>query len=139
MRSAGDMDKYITEPVAVIGGGAAWLISRVLRSPAVAKVLANAPSGLDRADIAATVTAIHAAGRAYENRLDRERRDNADRPGAVVPQSWTTEQTATYLGLSLRRTQELAPELDGRRIGGRWLIPAVAVQSYEQQKAERTA
>jgi hypothetical protein len=128
--------RFISEPSAVISGPAAWLLSRILRSPSVVKVLTNAP---DQADIAATVAAIHCAGRAYENHLDRRRHDNAVTPGAVVPQCWTTEQTATYLGLSLRRTQELAPELDGRRIGGRWLIPESAVRGYERTKAGHAA
>ena len=125
------MEKFISEPSAVISGAPAWLLSRILRSPSVVKVLTNAP---DHADIASTVTAIHAAGRAYENRLDRQRRDNAVTPGAVVPQCWTTEQTATYLGLSLRRVQELAPELDGERVGRRWLIPAAAVHEYAERR-----
>jgi excisionase family DNA binding protein len=124
----------VDQPCAVVSGAPAWLLSRVLRSERVTKVLANPHTGVDRADLAAVVNAIHRAGRAHENRLDRQRRDNADPPGADVQHCWTTEQTATYLGLSLRRVQELAPELDGERVGRRWLIPAAAAHEYSERR-----
>jgi excisionase family DNA binding protein len=135
----GPVDRLISEPAAMVSGSAAWLLSRLLRSPSVVKVLTNAP---DRADIAATVDAIHAAGRAHANRPEQERRDNATAPGAVAAQSaadWSTGQAADYLQISRRRAQELASELDGEKIGRAWRIPASAVRAYQRQKAERAA
>jgi hypothetical protein len=133
------MERFLDEPTAMVSGSAAWLLSRLLRSPHVVKVL-NAPSGgLDRAAISATVAAIHCAGRAYESRLDQQRRDNALAPGAIVAESWTTQHTADYLRISRRRAQELATELDGKRIGRQWAIPAAAVRAYERRKAGRAA
>lgn len=131
--------QFIGVPTAMVSGASAWLIARILRSPNVIKVRTNPPSGLDRADIAATVRAIHEAGRAWENSLALQQRDNAVALSAVVPHCWTTQQTAMYLRLSLRRVQELAPELGGRRNGRQWLIPAAAVRAYEQQRAGNAA
>jgi hypothetical protein len=129
------VEKFISEPSAVISGAPAWLLSRVLRSERVTKVLANPHTGVDRADLAAVVDAIHRAGRAYANRLDQQRRDNADPPGADVQQSWTTKRAAEHLEISQRRVQELAAGLGGRRVGREWRIPEVAVREYERTKA----
>lgn len=132
-------EHFIDEPSAIISGAPATLLSRLLGSPYVVKVLAHSPSGVDPNELAAVLDAIHRAGRAHENRLDQQRRDDAEPLGAVMPHCWTTEQAATYLGLSARRVQELALELDGQRIGRRWLIPETAVRCYKQTKAGNAA
>jgi hypothetical protein len=139
MRSAGDMDKFITEPTALVSGSTAWLLSKVLHSPTVIKVLVNAPASVNRADLNATVAAIDAAGRAWETGLCLQKRDNAITPSAVVQHCLTTEQASDYLKLSVRRVQELAPSLDGKRIGRRWMLPAAAVREYEQRKTSPAA
>jgi hypothetical protein len=133
------VERFVDQPCAVVNGAPAWLLSRLLRSERVTKVLANPQTGVDQADLAAVVDAIHRAGRAHTNRLYQRQRDNAAAPGAVAAQSWSTAQAAAYLGLSLRRVQELAPELDGQRIGRQWAIPAAAAREYQRQKAERAA
>jgi hypothetical protein len=132
-------ERFLTQPTAQVYGGSAWLLSRILRSPAVIKVLDNPPAGMDRSDIAATALAIHAAGRAWESDLTLQRRDTAIPLSATVPHCLTTEQAGSYLRLSVRRIQELAPSLGGKRIGRRWSIPAAAVQQYGQRKATRAA
>ena len=122
------------QPCAVVSGAPAWLLSRVLRSERVTTVLANPHTGVDRADLAAVVNAIHRAGRAHANRLDQQRRDNADPPGADVQQCWTTKRAAEYLEISQRRVQELAGELGGTRVGREWRLAEVAVRQYGEQR-----
>jgi Helix-turn-helix domain len=132
------MDRLITEPTAQISGGAAWLISRVLASENLAKVLSRPPAGVDRADVAAAIAAINAAGRAWETDLTLRQRDNATALSATVPQSattWTTAEAADYLKISRRRAQEIAANLGGTRIGRHWVIPVVAVRRLAEQRA----
>jgi hypothetical protein len=128
------VERFVDQPCAVVSGAPAWLLSRVLRSERITKVLANLHTGVDQAELAATVNAIHRAGRVHENRVDQQRRGNAIAPGTVVPHCWSTEQTAEYLGLSRRRVQELAPALGGKRIGRRWAIPAAAAHDFAERR-----
>jgi excisionase family DNA binding protein len=135
-RSDGRMDKLISEPSAIIGGSAAWLLSRVLRSPDIRRVLDNPPGWIERGDITAMVTAVDLAARAFVASQPAPRRGKMTPLGAVVPESeWSTRQAAEYLGISRRRVQELAEELGGQRVGQRqWLLPEIAVREYERRK-----
>jgi subtilisin family serine protease len=81
------MDRLISEPTAQVSGGAAWLISRVLASANVAKVLSRPPAGVDTADVAAEIAAINAAGRAWETDLTLRQRGNATALSAAMAQS----------------------------------------------------
>jgi hypothetical protein len=130
-------DGFIDAPAALIDGGAALFISRVLASPGVKKVLEHPPAWVGRGDITAAVRALYLAGKAFENTFTALERGNRTTSGAVAEQCWSTQRTADYLRISRRRAQELAPELDGKRIGRQWAIPAAAVRAYERQKAER--
>jgi hypothetical protein len=132
------VDRLITEPTAKVSGGAAWLISRVLASENVAKVLARPPAGVDTADVEATIAAINAAGRAWETGVTLRQRDNATALSATMAHSaanWTTAEAADYLKISRRRAQEIAADLGGTRIGRHWVIPAVAVRRLAEQRA----
>jgi excisionase family DNA binding protein len=131
------VERFVDQPCAVVSGAPAWLLSRLLRSERVTKVLANPQTGVDQADLATVVDAIHRAGRAHENRLNQRQRDNATASGAVTAQSWSTKQAADHLGMSQRRVQELAGELGGARVGREWRIPEVAVREYQQRKVDR--
>jgi hypothetical protein len=136
------VDKFIGQGSAVIGGPAAWLLARILASPDVARVLACPPSWIERGQVIDMVTAVDLAGRAFETLLTARERGEKTHLGAAVAQSaadWTTRETAEYLRISVRRTQELAADLGGRRIGRQWLIPAAGVRAYEQRKVERAA
>lgn len=131
------MNHRYCEETALVSGAPAWLLSLVLSSSRVVTVLANPPTGVDRADVAATIAAINRASRAYINRLEVQRRDNATTPNEGMPQSatWTTQQAATYLQLSRRRVQEIASELGGERVGREWRLPEMAVREYAERNA----
>lgn len=130
-------DRFI-ESAAVVSGGSAWLLSRILLSANVAKVIANPPSWLDRADLAATVAAIHRAASAQARRLELAQRETAtvlDATAPDCPSSWTVQRAADYLRLSPRRVQEIAlVELGGRRVGRSWQLDETAVRAYERQR-----
>lgn len=133
------MTRYV-ESAAIVSGGAAWLLSRILSSPNVNKVVTHPPGWLDRAQIVETVEAIHQAGREFEARSAAPERGNSTMSSAVVVQSeWTTEQAAAYLNLSARRVQEIAPQLGGTRTGRRWRIPAIAVLEYGERRRNEAA
>ena len=129
--------RFISAPSAVISGPAAWLLSRLLSSPDNRRVLDNPPTWIERDAVADAITAIHLAGRAFVTPQAALERGKTATVGAAVADStvnWTTQQTASYLRISVRRTQELAPELDGVRVGRQWLIPAVVVRLYAEQR-----
>lgn len=127
-------ERYI-DSGALVRGSSAWLISRILNSPAVAKVVTSPPRLVDRAELAATVAAIHQASRAFETSVTALERGNETTAGAVAPQSeWTTKQAADHLRMSQRRVQELAAELGGRKIGRQWLLDEVAVRREHQRR-----
>jgi hypothetical protein len=128
--------RFISAPSAIIGGSAAWLLSRLLRSPDIRRVLDNPPSWIERGDIADAVTAINKAAKAFVASQPAPTRGQMATLGAVVSESeWTTHQAAEYLGISQRRVQEIAPELGGQRVGQRqWLLPEIAVREYERRK-----
>lgn len=136
------MDKFINAG-AVISGGPVWLLSRILRSPDVARVLGCPPSWIERDALADTVTAIHLAARAFEVSLAAPERGETATLSAVVPHSaadWTTREAAEHLRMSQRRVQELAAaELGGRLVGREWRIPEVAVREYGRTKAGNAA
>jgi hypothetical protein len=134
--------RFISEPSAVISGPAAWLLARLLRSPDVARVLACPPSWIERGQVIDMVTTVDLAARAFEASITAPKRGESTSLGAVVAHSaadWTTKETAEFLTISVRRAQELAPDLGGRRAGRQWRIPATAVRAYEQRKAKRAA
>ena len=127
-------DRFL-EHAAVVAGDTAWLLSRILVSPDVAKVVANPPRWCDRAELAATVAAIHRAARASRELAQRE---DADQTDAEAPESgtgWSVKHSAGYLGLSVRRVQELAPtELGGRLVGGVWVLDEQAVRECGRRR-----
>lgn len=132
--------RYV-EHAAIVSGGAAWLLSRILRSPAVAKLTGNPPAWLDRSEISATVNAIHHAAKAFEVASTAHERENATVVGAVDAQSdptpeWTVSRAADHLRLSPRRVQELAPELGGRRVGRQWILNELAVREYRRWRED---
>lgn len=120
-------------PSALISGGTAAFLSRLLRSPNIRRVLDRPPAWVNRADVAVTVDAIHEAGRAWETSITLQQRDNAVALGAAV-QCWTTKRAAEHLRMSQRRVQELASELGGKRIGREWRIPATMVREYAKRR-----
>ncbi|MFZ0118107.1 MAG: hypothetical protein WAL99_01380 [Pseudonocardiaceae bacterium] len=132
--------RFVDEPCAIVTGAPAWLISRLLRSPDVATVLNNPPSWIDRAEVTATVTAIHLAGRAFVAPPSALERGNQPTSSAVAAESeLTTRETAERLCLSQRRVQEIAAELGGTQVDRRWRIPEVAVREYERTRTGKAA
>lgn len=92
--------RFIAEPSAVIGGSAAWLLSRVLRSPDIRRVLESPPSWIERDAVADAVHAIDPAARAFVASQPAPERGKMTTLGAVVPESeWSTHQAAEYLGI----------------------------------------
>lgn len=132
-------DRYI-ESGALVCGSSALLLSRILRSANVATVVSNPPGWVDRADLHAQVAAIHRAAEAFETASSAHERESATPLGAVTAEldtGWPVRRAATYLGLSPRRVQELAPELGGRRAGRRqWVLDPVAVRHEKKRRAE---
>ncbi len=57
------------------------------------------------------------------------RPDSPEEP-SVESEPMTTQQLAEALGCSARNAQRLARRLDGRQIGGRWLVPRRAVAEH---------
>lgn len=132
-------DRFIASAALVVGGPA-WLLNRILRSPDVARVLDHPPSWIDRAELAATVTAINQAARVFEAAPSAFERGNRPTPGAATAESeWTTREAANHLCLSQRRVQEIAAELGGTQRERRWRIPEVAVREYGRMKAGNAA
>lgn len=126
--------RLIGADTALVAGGPAWLISRMLASPHVARLLNHPPAWIERGHLTDTVMAIDLAARAFEVSLTAPERGNEAPLGAVAGQSdWTTREAANYLGMSQRRVQELAGALGGRRVGREWRLPAAAVRKYEKQ------
>jgi excisionase family DNA binding protein len=131
--------RLIGAQTALVSGPSAWILSRILRSPDVRRILANPPAWIERGDLADTVMAIDQAGKAFEVALSALERGNEAPLSAVMPQSeFTTRQAAERLGLSQRRVQELAALLGGRRVGRQWRLPEAAVREYEKQAGRRT-
>lgn len=128
-------DRYVEG--ALVRGSSAWLLSRILASPGVAAVVNNSPQWVDRAELAATIAAIHTAARRFDTTTAALEREDAAPLGAVMPQSapgWTVRRAAAYLGLSHRRVQEIAAELGGRRVGRAWILDEAAVREYERRR-----
>lgn len=129
-------DRYVEG--ALVHGSSAWLLSRILASPGVATVVSNPPGWVDRAELAATIAAIHTAASRFDTASSAaHEREDAALLGAVTPQldpAWTVRRAADYLGLSDRRVQELAAELGGRRVGRAWILDEVAVREYERRR-----
>jgi excisionase family DNA binding protein len=131
--------RLIGARTALVSGSTAWLLSRILRSPAVKRLLAHPPAWIERGDLADTINAVDQAGKAFEVALSALERGNEAPLSAMVPQSeFTTRQAAERLGLSQRRVQELATLLGGRRVGRQWRLPEAAVREYEKQAGRRT-
>lgn len=127
------------ESAAVLSGPAALVVSRVLSSPNVVKVLSGLPPWLApyRSEISAAVQAIHRAAKAFETAATAPGRDTATVVGAVTLDSnseWTVRKAADYLGLSRRRVQELAGQLGGRRVGRLWILDEVTVRELARQR-----
>jgi hypothetical protein len=132
----------ITGPAAVITGQAAFLLSRFLRTPQVTECMRSA-GWLGGDDFDAALAAIHAAGRAWESTITLPRRDDARVSVRSLsnPATMSIEAAAGRLGLSIRRTQELAQSrlLEGQRIGRRWILDEASVQSYQHHHQKRAS
>lgn len=129
------MSRFVEQPAALVSGGPAWLLSRILPSREVVKVLSRPPPWLDRADVAATVAAIHRVAKELNPPPTALERDTATLVGAVTPESpWTVRRAVDHLQLSVRRVQELALDLGGRRVGRHWLLDEVAVREFARQR-----
>lgn len=134
-------DRYVEG--ALVRGSSAWLLSRILASPGVAAVVNNSPQWVDRAELAATIAAIHTAAQRFDTASAALEREDAAPLGAVMPQSdrdreWTVRRAADFLGLSTRRVQERAVELGGRKVGRQWIFDAAAVH-HEHEKRRQVA
>jgi hypothetical protein len=119
---------YYVAHAAIVSGAPAWLLSRIMRSPNVKKVLSTPPLWVDRAEVAAAVDAIHRAAKAFETAS-----------GALERDDGTVRRAADYLGLSERRVQERAIELGGRKVGRQWILDEVAVRQEYQRRRQRVA
>jgi hypothetical protein len=132
------VSRFIGYPAAVVSGGPAWLLSKILRSPSVAKAISHPPIWLDQAELTATVAAIHQAAKAFDTAaVTAPERETAAITRAVTLESnseWTVRRAADYLRLSRRRVQELASKLGGRRIGRQWILDGVAVREFARQR-----
>jgi len=127
---------------ALVRGSSSWLLSRILASPGVATVVDNPPRWVDRAELAATIAAIHTAARRFDTASAAHEREDAALLGAVTPQldpAWTVRRAADFLGLSERRVQERAAELGGRKVGRQWILDEVAVRQEYQRRRQRAA
>jgi hypothetical protein len=133
------VSRFIGYPAAVVSGGPAWLLSKILRSTSVAKVISHPPVWLDHAELTATVAAIHQAAKAFAMTATAPERETAALTCAVTLESnpeWTVRKAADYLQLSRRRVQELASQLGGRRIGRQWILDEVAVREFARKRRE---
>jgi hypothetical protein len=122
---------------AVVSDSPAVLLSRILRSPNVVTVLNHPPLWVDRAELAATIAAIHKAAQRFGTASAALEREDATVVSAVTPQlgpEWTVRRAADFLGLSQRRTQELAAQLGGRKVGRQWLLDELAVREYGKRR-----
>jgi excisionase family DNA binding protein len=129
------MSRLISEPSAVVGGSAAFLLSRLLRAaPVIAYMCRAGWVGGD--DFDATLAAIHAAGRGWESTIKLPQRENARGRELSRPGYATIEEAAETLHLSRRRTQELAQagSITGRRVGRRWQLDQRSIMIYQQRK-----
>jgi hypothetical protein len=136
-----DPDRYIEG--ALVHGSSAWLLSRILASPGVAAVVKNLPQWVDRVELAATIAAIHKAAQRFDTASSAaHEREDAALLGAVMPESgpdWTVRRAADFLGLSERRTQELAAQLGGRKIGRQWIFDDLAVRHEHERRRQAAA
>jgi excisionase family DNA binding protein len=128
--------RLITEATALVSGSGAFLLSRLLRSPQVTTYMRSA-GWLGGDDFNAALAAIHTAGRVWENTIKLPQRDNAraNVRSPANPATMSIEDAAGLLGLSVRRTQELAQSglLEGQRIGRRWILDEDSVRNYQHQ------
>lgn len=125
----------IEGPAAVVSGPSAALLALLLRSPNVATVVRTLPAWArpHRAEIEAAVAAIDRAGRAWSSgavSFERNDETGSSEIGPDSPRRVTTGMAAQLLGLSPRRTQQLAAAglLGGTRVGRLWLLDKDAVR-----------
>ena len=134
--------RLIGARTALVSGSSAWILGRILRSPDVRRVLAHPPAWIEHGDLADTVMAIDQAARAFEVSLTASERGNEAPLGAVMPESdpaWTVRRAADFLGLSERRTQELAAQLGGHKIGRQWIFAGPALHHERERRRQRAA
>ena len=75
----------------------------------------------------------HATAQALETA--RRHDDTPDPPQGPPFDQWVdTAEAARRLGCTIRTAQRLAPRLDGRRIGGIWLIDPQALTEHQNAK-----
>jgi excisionase family DNA binding protein len=127
---------------ALISGPGAYLLSRLLRSPPVAAYMRSA-GWVGGDDFNAALAAIHAAGRVWEDTIKLPQRDNARANVRSLSNlaTMSIEGAAGLLGLSVRRTQELAQQgsLTGRRVGRRWELATSSVHAYQHHHQKRAS
>jgi len=103
----------------------------------VSNVLNRPPVGIERGELADTLTAIEQAGLTREATCAAFERGNKTTVSADVADchsEWTTAEAAGYLQLSQRRVQEIAADLGGQLVGRQWRFPQVAVREYERKR-----
>jgi excisionase family DNA binding protein len=128
---------YIPGPAAVVNGTGAFLLSRLLRSPQVAGYIRD-NVWLHGPDFNRVIAAIHAAGRAWESTVDLPQRDSVRvrMHPPTISGTLNIEAAALILGVSIRRTQELASKgtIRGRRVGRRWQLDTTSVHAHHHHR-----
>jgi excisionase family DNA binding protein len=130
----------ITEPAAIVGGPAAFLLSRFLRSGPVIACMRTA-RWFGGPDVAEALHAIHEAGSAWETNIElRERNDvvRCELPGPNLG-TLTVMEASDRLGIGERRVQQLAQRgrITGHRVGGRWQLDQQSVNIYHHQRQQK--
>jgi excisionase family DNA binding protein len=132
------LSRFIAEPSAIVGGSAAYLLSRWLRTPS-ARTSMRAAQWLHGPDVTAALAAIHEAGRAWAELRERNDVIRCELPDPNRA-TLTVEEASERLGVGKRRVQQLthAGRITGRRVGCRWVLDSTSVRAYQQQHAEKS-
>jgi hypothetical protein len=104
---------------AVLGGYVAILAGVGLRDLARRGYFDTVPPQA-RADLLAAIDDLERAGRAWQNRALHDGNPETARPETGPSSPLSAEQAAALLDLTPRRVRQLADQLGGRRIRGRW-------------------
>lgn len=111
------MTIYKVPPGALLLDGPALAV--VAYSVAVAQQARRRNGRPPLAALDALASTLAAAGQADE---DQDHHGDAE--------YMTTDDAARLLGISPRTARRLAPGLGGRKVGGRWLVDALAVREH---------
>ncbi|MGH3781252.1 MAG: helix-turn-helix domain-containing protein [Pseudonocardiaceae bacterium] len=131
----------IIEPVVIISGAPVYLLSKLLSAAPVVAFLRCARWTAND-EFAATLRAIHEAGRAWQAVVELRERNNAVRCARPVSgrATMSIEEASERLGIGERRVQQLAQSgrITGRRVGQRWQLDQVSVAAYQHHHQKRT-